>query len=78
MQKRPRPIRHLLTVIGFGAALLLWGAGLGVGLLLPDSSEAPVMLPSEIALGILVSMVVLGGGGYLMGWVSDRIDGLIR
>ena len=78
MQKRARPIRHVLTVFGLGAALLLWGAGLGVGMLLPDSSEAPVMLPGEIALGILVSMVVLGGGGYVMGWVSDSIDGLLR
>ncbi len=78
MTKPARPIRHLLTAAGVGAALLLWGAGLGVEMLLPDSSEAPVLLPGEIALGILFSMVVLGGSGYLMGWVSDRIDGLLR
>ncbi len=77
MQKPARPIRHMLTAIGIGAALLLWGVGLGVEALLPDSSHAPEFQPGEIALGIAVSMVVLGGGGYIMGWVSDRIDGLL-
>ncbi len=77
MQKQARPIRHMLTAIGIGAALLLWGVGLGVEAMLPDSSQAPEFRPGEIALGIAVSMLVLGGGGYIMGWVSDRIDGLL-
>ena len=76
--KPARPIRHLLTVAGLAAALLLWGVGLGVGLLLPDGGGAPVLSPSDIALGIGLSMAVLGGSGYIMGWVSDRLDGLLR
>ncbi len=78
MKTAPRPIRHVLTAAGIVAALLLWGVGLGVGAMLPESSEAPVLSPSDIALGIGVSMAVLGGSGYIMGWVSDRIDGLMR
>jgi|GEM_PF-6277704 len=76
--KRARPMRHVLTIAGLAAALLLWGVGLGVGLLLPKGGGAPVLLPWELALGIGLSMVVLGGSGYIMGWVSDRLDGLLR